>query len=78
MSKNRKQWVEVEYPGFEMASKEEAEKYFETVDVWFATTVMWNDAKYCARTAVAEFLANKDGKTVYECMTKPHTRMIKQ
>lgn len=57
-------------PVWILCNKEEAKKYRAIAEEWYKTTCMWNDDHVGAVTAVAEYLANQDGKTIYECMSR--------
>ena len=51
------------------ATKEEADVIWEKVEAWWKDApagCMFNSAKSTAKVAVAEFLANQDGVTLYE------------
>ncbi len=50
-----------------LASKEEVAGYRKEAESIY-THIMFGSARGCARLAVMEFQANKEGKTIYECM----------
>lgn len=53
------------------ASDEKCREYLDRARQWmdenFTANRMWHSSTYAARTAVAEYIANQDGYTIYEC-----------
>ena len=56
---------------YPLASEKTRERYLERARQWqkrnYAAKVMWDSCSSAARTAVAEYIANQDGYTIYEC-----------
>lgn len=48
----------------------EGAEYISKAYEWLETTTQWSSVKGAARTAVAEYLANQDGKTLYTARSR--------
>ena len=53
-----------------LATADEAKTIMEEAEKWYSTTIMWSSAGFAAKTAVAEYIANQRGLTLYEAHLK--------
>lgn len=48
-----------------LTTDKEAVQYFAAAQTWIATKAIFRDAKFVATSAVAEYIANQNGHTLY-------------
>lgn len=53
------------YTNMTLANAEEGKRFREEAMEWLDSTVMWSTSKYAAYSAVAEYIANQECKTLY-------------